>query len=182
MNFVMVNKLTVVHEASNGVAIASAPDVCKTPTPNGPVPLPYPNVAKSSDLADGTTTVFVEGNSIAVKDCCFSTSTGDEGGSIGGVASGVTKGKAKFVNYSFDVKLDGKNACRLADPMTMNGNGPNTATVAETQPGNLGGVGPELDDLCRAFCWCDAGKPADDIVKIERVEVPVSPGSPDLTA
>jgi Domain of unknown function (DUF4150) len=84
MNFVIVNELTVVHKGSDGVAVASAPDVCKTPTPSGPVPMPYPNIAKSSDLSGGTTSVFVEGNSVAVKDCCFAISTGDEPGSLGG--------------------------------------------------------------------------------------------------
>lgn len=171
----LVNKVTVVHKQSNGVATAAAPDVCKTPAPNGPVPIPYPNVALSSDLADGTTTVKVAGNPVAVKDCSFSKSTGDEPGTVGGLASNVNRGKAKFVNYSFDVKLDGKNACRLGDPMTMNGNGPNTATPAEVQPSAIpGNIGKEdFDDLCRAFCWCDQGKNPDDIVKIEKVRVTV---------
>ena len=171
MNFVLVNQLSVVHKGSSGVAMASAPDVCKTPSPGGPVPLPYPNVAQSSDLVDGTTSVTVEGNSVAVKDCAFATSTGDEAGSAGGVASGVTKGKAKFVNYSFDVKVEGKSACRLGDPMTMNGNGPNTATAAETQASAIAGkIGrADFDDLCKAFCWCDQGKDPDDIVKVKKV-------------
>jgi hypothetical protein len=171
MNFVLVNGRSVVHKGSNGVATASAPDVCKTPAPGGPVPLPYPNVALSSDLAGGTSSVRVEGNSVAVKDCCFATSTGDEPGTAGGVASGVNKGKAKFSGYSFDVKMEGRNACRLADPMTMNGNGPNTVTAAETQATAIAGkVGQaDFDDLCRAFCWCDQGKDPDDIVRIEKV-------------
>jgi hypothetical protein len=69
------------------------------------------------------------------------------------------------------VKLEGKNACRLSDPMSMNGNQSNTVTAGETQPGNLGGAGPEVDDLCRAFCWCDAGKDPDEIVDIKRIPV-----------
>lgn len=173
MSFTLVNGLSVVHKKSDGVATAAAPDVCKTPAPNGPVPVPYPNVATSSDLAGGTRTVKVEGNPVAVKDCSFSKSTGDEPGTVGGIASGVNRGKAKFVNYSFDVKLDGKSACRLGDPMSMNGNGPNTATPAEVQPSTIPGrIGQaDFDDLCRAFCWCDAGKDPDDIVKIEKVNV-----------
>ena len=38
-----VNFMSVVHKASNGVTIAF-PDVCKTPTPAGPIPIPYPNI------------------------------------------------------------------------------------------------------------------------------------------
>jgi hypothetical protein len=140
----MVNGLTVVHQGSSGVAMASAPDVCKTPSSAGPVPLPYPNVARSADLANGTTTVLVAGRSVAVEGCNFSTSTGDEPGSVGGVVSGVTKGKAKFTNYSFDVKIEGHCACRLSDPMTMNGNAAQTMTLGETQPPNM----PPTDPKC----------------------------------
>jgi uncharacterized Zn-binding protein involved in type VI secretion len=172
MNFVLVNKLSVVHKGSNGVATAAAPDVCKTPSPGGPVPLPYPNVAKSSDLVDGTTTVKVQGNPVAVKECAFATSTGDEAGTAGGIVSGVTKGKAKFVNYSFDVKLEGKSACRLGDAMTMNGNGPNTLTPAEIQANLAATLGKDVTDLlCKAFCWCDKGKKGKDIIK----KIPIDP-------
>ena len=45
-----VNKLSVVHKDSGGVTIAF-PDVCKTPSPAGPIPIPYPNIAKSSDTS-----------------------------------------------------------------------------------------------------------------------------------
>lgn len=175
MNSVLVNKLSVVHKGSNGVATAAAPDVCKTPAPGGPVPLPYPNIARSSDLVGGTTSVSARGNAVAVKDCAFSTSTGDEAGTAGGIMSGVTKGKAKFVNYSFDVKLEGKNACRLGDPMTMNGNGPNTLTPAEIQSNLVSSLGKdEANLLCKAFCWCDKeGKKGKDVVRT--VEVPLDP-------
>ena len=118
-NNVGVNKLSVVKEDSDGVTIAF-PDVCKTPTPAGPVPIPYPNVAKSSDTATGTKKVSVEGKPVCVKDSNFSTSTGDEAGSAGGVASNKTKGKAEFVNYSFDVKFEGKNVARALDLMLHN--------------------------------------------------------------
>jgi uncharacterized protein DUF4150 len=36
------------------------------------------------------------------------------------VVSSKFKGKAEFILYSFDVKLDGKNACRMGDMMTHN--------------------------------------------------------------
>lgn len=48
-----VNSLSVVHKNSDGLSI-SFPDVCKTPTPSGPVPIPYPNVAQTSDTAKGS--------------------------------------------------------------------------------------------------------------------------------
>jgi len=114
-----VNNLSLVHKSSNGVS-PSFPDVCKTPSPGGPIPIPYPNIAMSSDTAKGTCSVKADGNPVCVKDSNFSTSTGDEAGSAGGVVSGKTKGKAEFVNFSFDVKFDGKNVARALDLMLHN--------------------------------------------------------------
>jgi hypothetical protein len=115
-----VNFLSVVHKASNGTTIAF-PDVCKTPSPAGPIPIPYPNVAMSSDTAQGTTKVKCDGQSTCVKDSNFATSTGDEAGSAGGgVASSKIKGKAEFVNFSFDVQFEGKNVPRALDLMLHN--------------------------------------------------------------
>ncbi len=152
----IVNKLTVVHKKSGGSITSGPPDVCKTPSSGGPVPVPYVNVAFSKDLVKGTKTIKVDGVPIAIKTSEFSTSTGDEPGSVGGVSSGVNKGIAKFTNYSFDVIAEGKNVARLSDPMSMNGNGPNDLGPAETQ-GNQTGLGDLEDILCKIFCWCDGG-------------------------
>ncbi|HYO54548.1 DUF4150 domain-containing protein [Archangium sp.] len=119
-NTVGVNKMSVVTKDSGGVTVAF-PDVCKTPGPGGPIPIPYPNIARSSDTAKGSKDVSVEGNPLCVKDSNFSTSTGDEAGTAGGgAASSKTKGKAEFVNYSFDVKVEGKNVARAFDLMLHN--------------------------------------------------------------
>ena len=72
-----VNMLSVVHADSGGVS-PSFPDVCKTPSPAGPIPIPYPNIAKSSDTAKGSIKVKCDGNPICLKDSNFSMSTGDE--------------------------------------------------------------------------------------------------------
>lgn len=115
-----VNKMSVVHKDSGGTSVVF-PDVCKTPTPGGPVPIPYPNIAKSSDTAKGSKKVKCDGNPVCLKDSNFSTSTGDEGGTAGGgVASSKTKGIAEFVNYSMDVKIEGKNVARAMDLMLHN--------------------------------------------------------------
>ena len=115
-----VNNLSVVNADTNGKTIAF-PDVCKTPSPGGPIPIPYPNVAMSSDSASTASSVEVAGNPICVKDSNFSTSTGDEAGTAGGgVASSKTKGKAEFVNCSFDVQAEGKAVARALDPMLHN--------------------------------------------------------------
>jgi uncharacterized Zn-binding protein involved in type VI secretion len=117
---VTANGLTVVHRSSGGVAMATAPDVCKTPAPGGPIPVPYPNVALSADLVLGTTTVMVDGASAAVQGSKFAKSTGDEAGVAGGVVSAVIIGEAEFISFSPTVSFEGKPVCRLTDKMLMN--------------------------------------------------------------
>lgn len=130
------NMLTVVHASSSGMT-QWFPDVCKTPSPAGPVPIPYPNIAMSSDTADGTTTVKVDGNPIMMQGSNFKMSTGDEAGAAMGVASNKIKGKAEPVNQSMDVKADGKGVFRLTDPMTHNsGSTPNGGGLPVVQPPN----------------------------------------------
>ena len=114
-----VNFLSVVHKSSNGVTIAF-PDVCKTPTPAGPIPIPYPNIGKASDTSKGPKKVKTDGAMPMTKGAKYMMSTGDEAGSAGGVASSKTKGKAEFILYSFDVKIEGKNVPRAFDLMLHN--------------------------------------------------------------
>jgi len=148
---VIVNKLTVVHKKSDGKSIGS-PDPCLTPSP--PVPVVYVNVAFSKDLAQESKTVFADGEGIATKNSIFSTSTGDEPGTAGGVVSGVNKGKAIFVNFSMDVFADGQNVTRLTDPMLNNGNTANTPPTPEGQGNRVGSARTE-SALCKIFCWCN---------------------------
>lgn len=131
---VSANMRTVVHKKSSGIAIAF-PDVCKTPTPAGPIPIPYPNIAMSSDTDKGSKKVKADGEPIMLKDSNFKMSTGDEAGSAQGVVSNKIKGKAEFVLYSFDVKVEGKNVPRMLDLMLQNkDSSPNTPPFPEVQP------------------------------------------------
>ena len=132
---VKANMRTVVHAMSNGVATGS-PDTCQTPSPAGPVPIPYPNVAMSSDTGMGSTQVKMDGNPIMLATSYFMMSTGDEAGSAGGgVVSAMIKGKAQFVSFSFDVMVENKPVPRSADPMVQNiGGAPNTPPMPLAQP------------------------------------------------
>lgn len=132
---VKVNMRTVVHAGSSGVATAF-PDACKTPTPAGPVPIPYPNVAMSSNTSKGSTEVKMDKKPIMIDGSCFSTSSGDEAGSAGGgVSSSQIKGKAEFVSFSIDVMVQGKSVARQLDMMVQNkGGSPNTPPIPEVQP------------------------------------------------
>ena len=147
---------SLVHKGSNHFANSTMPDVCKTPSPGGPVPVPYPIIVSlSSDLADGSTTVTADGgNMIAIKGCQFTRCTGDEAGTAGGVKSSTFMKEAKFISYSPDVRIDGQNACRLGDKMTMN----HENTVCLSGAGGPPVMAEDfqiqevIDVLCDKFC------------------------------
>ena len=128
---VKVNEMSVVHEASSGV-LTTFPDTCNTPSPAGTIPVPYPNVAMSSDADATSKRVTCDGNGVCLADSSFSTSSGDEAGASGGVVCGKTKGMAEFISYSFDVKIEGKNVARSFD--TMVSNEKNTPPLPLIQP------------------------------------------------
>lgn len=116
---VFANSRGVDHKGSGGMSMVF-PDVCKTPTPGGPVPIPYPNIGQATNTSKGTKKVKVDGKMAMVKGAKYSMTTGDEPGSVGGVISGKIKGEAEYMLYSFDVKFESKNACRLGDPLWHN--------------------------------------------------------------
>jgi Domain of unknown function (DUF4150) len=116
---VFANCRGIADGSSNGMSIAF-PDVCLTPSPAGPIPIPYPNIARSADVTGGPTSVKVDGAMPATKGAQYSKSSGDEAGVSGGVASGCNMGAAEFMLYSFDVKFDGQNVCRLGDMLFHN--------------------------------------------------------------
>ena len=92
--------LTLCHKGSNGISMATVPDVCMTPSPGGPVPVPYPNIALSKNLAKGTTTIAADGgNMCANYGSEFSKSTGDEPGTVGGVVSSMCMKEAAWITY-----------------------------------------------------------------------------------
>lgn len=142
---------SLVHKGSNGISIATIPDVCKTPSPGGPVPIPYPNISQAATLAKGTTTVKADGGMmIAVKGSEFSLSNGDNAGVAGGVKSSTFMKESTWILYSFDVKMDGQNACRLTDKKFQNHE--NTADLAGVLQQPLAVTESILQDVC---CACD---------------------------
>ncbi len=113
------NSRGITHKGSMGMSIAF-PDVCKTPSPGGPIPIPYPNIAQATNTSKGPKKVKTDGKMPMVKGAKYTMTSGDEAGSAGGVISSKIKGEAEFLMYSFDVKFEGKNVCRLGDPMFQN--------------------------------------------------------------
>ena len=139
-----INGLTLCHKGSGGTTHNTLPDVCKTPDKG--IPIPYQNEAYSSDLAQGTTTVFADGgNMIANLGSRFAKSVYDEGGSMGGVVSGTHKAEAEWITHSFDVFFEKKPACRLTDKMFHNHR--NTVNLSGETQSNL--PPDKLNDKCK---------------------------------
>jgi hypothetical protein len=116
---VFANGRGIAHETSNGMSVVF-PDVCNTPSSAGPVPIPYPNIGKSSDTFKGTRSVVVDGSSAMIEGAQYRTTHGDDAGVAGGLMSGSNMGPAEFMTSSFDVKLEGKGTCRLGDMLFHN--------------------------------------------------------------
>lgn len=129
------NGRSILHKGDNLTHTAAPPDVCKTPSPGGPVPIPYVNVAMDSSLASGTKKVKVEGKMAAHEKANISTSMGDEPGTAGGLISSKFKGKLTWATSSPNVKLEGKGAVRFLDVTQHNGNSFNTAFTSLGSPG-----------------------------------------------
>lgn len=160
---------SLVHKTSNGISIATIPDVCKTPSPAGPVPIPYPNIAQSVTLTNGTTTVKGDKMMVANKGSKFAMSNGDQAGTVGGVKSNVFMKEATWILYSFDVKLQGKGACRLTDKMFHNAeNAADLAGVCQN-PVVVKAIGQETaNELCANMQ--DARKRENELKKGETLQ------------
>lgn len=123
---VYINNMGLVHKAGSGMVTAAFPDVCLSPPspPAGPVPVPYPDTSKSSDLNKGTKKVKSGGKPVGTKDSFFKSSPlGNEAAtrSFGAsVLSHTITGKTCFAAFSMDVELEGVKAVRHLDLTTSN--------------------------------------------------------------
>lgn len=166
-NNVFANGREISCKKADGKSICAFPDVCMTPpenpaTPPG-VPVPYPNTAFAKDTSDGSKEVQISGQEVLLKNkSFFKTSTGNEAGCAAkkGVVTGKIKGKAYFIAWSMDVKVEGENVVRHLDMTTHNHGSPITNT-------------PPIIHLDRlALILSNMGDCEDEIVKIMEKCVP----------
>ncbi len=150
------NGRSILHKGHGMTHTCAVPDVCKTPSPGGPIPIPYVNIAMDSNITDGADSVKIEGNPVANIGAKISTSTGDEPGSAGGgILSGKIKGTVTWKMGSLDVKAEGKSVVRFVDTDFHNGNSFNTSFVA---PGFTGmAYGDDFPDPC-PICQKESGE------------------------
>lgn len=104
---------------TEGVCFAF-PNICNTPAPSGPVPVPYPNVAQLGDATGTASTVKAGGKAVIVSSSEIPRSSGDEAGTSGGVTSGTFGGKCTFDTHSATVKAEGKEVVRQLDQTSQN--------------------------------------------------------------
>jgi hypothetical protein len=135
MSTVFANGRLILSKGDKQQHVCAVPDVCKTPSPAGPVPIPYVNIAMNTNLVSGSRDVKIAGQSGATASSKLSTSAGDEAGSAGGVVSSATKGAMTWGSSSPDVLIEGQGAVRFLDvTLHNNGGSPNTAFTAMGWP------------------------------------------------
>lgn len=86
----------VTKKTAGGVTIAF-PDVCKTPVPASPIPIPYPAIAKTANEIQKKKKQVPSGSKVS-RSSKFSMSSVDEAGSLRGVVSNVNMDKAAYRN------------------------------------------------------------------------------------
>lgn len=112
------------------------PDVCKTPSPGGPVPLPYSNRADLVQANPATTSlkVTIMNQTAVVLDTTITMSAGDEAGSLGCVISNMIKGPAQFKKGSMKVYIEGQPAVMHTSACSQNGVNANSPAGIQASP------------------------------------------------
>src|SRR5262245_52405274 len=89
------------------------PDVCKTPSTGGPVPIPYPNFGQVMQTMKTATKVKFCNMEAVTKNSEMPMSQGDEAGVAGGVVSNVNMNKVIYKKCSSKVKAMGHQVAYL---------------------------------------------------------------------
>ncbi|QDC11312.1 DUF4150 domain-containing protein [Oceanicola sp. D3] len=92
-----------------GTLVVAFPDVCKTPSPGGPVPIPYPNIGAAKPGSHKKVKVQQALQQAGFKGIRVR-SVGDVAGSAKGAIGARAMTGAAFMPFSFDVKMEGKPA------------------------------------------------------------------------
>jgi hypothetical protein len=118
-----------------GQAVTTGPiDACKTPTPGGPVPMPYPNLTQVSNASDTASNVKMAGAKVCTVKSGMSRSNGDEAGTVGGIVSNRNMADVKFKMGSSKVKVEGEKCAHLTSMTGHNGSNANVPAGAQVAP------------------------------------------------
>lgn len=109
------------------------PDVCLTPTPAGPVPIPYPNISNGPMGVPAAYKVFYGGTPAHNLSTCIPLSNGDNAGVAMGVASGMVMGPTRHVIAAFTCLAGGIPTTRLTSASIQNSTNAPGMAVAPAQ-------------------------------------------------
>ncbi len=112
------------NTASGGLTMGF-PDTCNIPTPVGPIPTPFPNIATVAEATPAVSKIKYAGAGAHNMKAKTPSSLGDQAGVAGGLVSGVFGMAVETILPVFTIILDGMPATRTFGlTLHNNKNGP----------------------------------------------------------
>ena len=114
------------------------PDVCKMPTPAGPVPVPLPNISMTTTCNPSTASanVLCRGGLTMTMKSETLLSNGDEAGTLGGMVSNRIMGATRYTTASFTIFTNSMPTARWLGTTMQNAMPPN-AVGAQLVPSQI---------------------------------------------
>ena len=109
------------------------PDVCLTPTPAGPVPIPYPNIAAGPMGVPPAVNVLFSCAPAHNMGTVVPLTNGDNAGVATGVASGMVMGPGRHLTAAFTVLVGGMPATRMTSMSLQNNTNAPGMRIAPSQ-------------------------------------------------
>lgn len=109
------------------------PDVCRTPTPAGPVPIPYPNIALGPMGVPAAYHILFMGTPAHNLRTTVVLTNGDNAGVGLGVVSGSVMGPSRHITGAFTTLVGGAPATRLTSMSLQNRTNCRGARVVPSQ-------------------------------------------------
>ena len=109
------------------------PDVCLTPSPAGPVPIPYPNIAAGPMGVPAAYNILFMCGPAHNMGTTIPMTNGDNAGVATGVASGMVMGPSRHLTASFTTLVGGAPCTRVTSVALQNSTNCPGARLAPSQ-------------------------------------------------
>jgi hypothetical protein len=110
------------------------PDVCLTPSPVGPVPIPYPNISMGPTAIPSQVKVLIMCMPAHNMATTIPMTNGDNAGVAMGVASGTVMGPSRHLTAAFTVLIGGMPATRMTSVSLQNSTNCPGVRLVPSQP------------------------------------------------
>lgn len=110
------------------------PDVCLTPSPAGPVPIPYPNIAVGPMAIPSCYNILFVAAPAHNMATTIPMTNGDNPGVALGVASGLVMGPSRHLTAAFSVLVGGMPATRMTSVSLQNNTNCPGVRLVPSQP------------------------------------------------